>query len=55
LGIEDVSFDAWVTDLETVFDAAGLDRFSLLGMSQGCGISVAIAVRHPKRLSRLVL
>jgi class 3 adenylate cyclase/pimeloyl-ACP methyl ester carboxylesterase len=53
--VEDVSLDAWVSDLETVVDAAGLDRFPLFGMSQGCAISVAFAVRHPERVSRLVL
>ncbi len=53
--VEDVSLDAWVKDLETVVDAAGLDRFPLLGMSQGCAISVAFAVRHPERVSHLVL
>ena len=53
--VEDVSLDAWVNDIETVVDAAGLDRFPLLGFSQGCATSVAFAVRHPERVSRLVL
>jgi len=53
--VEDVSLDAWVSDLDTVVDAAGLDRFPLLGMSQGCAISVAFAARHPERVSHLVL
>jgi class 3 adenylate cyclase/pimeloyl-ACP methyl ester carboxylesterase len=53
--VEDLSLDAWVSDLETVVDAAGLDRFPLLGMSQGCAISVAFAVRHPERVTHLVL
>jgi len=43
----DISFDAFVRDLETVVDAAGLERFPLLGVSQGCAISIAYAVRHP--------
>ena len=53
--VENLSLGAWVTDLETVVDAAGLDRFPLLGMSQGCAISVAFAVRHPERVSHLIL
>src|SRR5262245_18442626 len=53
--VEDLSVDAWVSDLETVVDAVGLDRFPLLGMSQGCAISVAFAVRHPERVTHLVL
>ena len=42
-------------DLETVVDAAGLDRFALLGVSQGCAVSGAYAVRHPERVTHLVL
>jgi class 3 adenylate cyclase/pimeloyl-ACP methyl ester carboxylesterase len=53
--VEDVSLDAWVRDLETVVDAVGLDRFPLFAMSQGCAISVAFAVRHPERVTHLVL
>jgi pimeloyl-ACP methyl ester carboxylesterase len=53
--VDEVSLDAWVRDLETVVDAVGLDRFPLLGMSQGCAISVAFAVRHPERVSHLIL
>ena len=53
--VDEVSLDAWVNDIETVVDAAGLDRFPLLGFSQGCATSVAFAVRHPERVSRLVL
>jgi len=49
------SFDAWVADLEAVVDAAGLDRFALLGHSQGGGVSIAYAARHPERVSHLVL
>jgi pimeloyl-ACP methyl ester carboxylesterase/DNA-binding winged helix-turn-helix (wHTH) protein len=51
----DLSFDAWVADLETVVDAMGLERFPLIGISQGCAVAVAYAVRHPERVSRLVL
>ena len=47
--------DALVADLETVVDAAGLDRFALLGLSQGASISIRYAARHPERVSALVL
>jgi len=50
-----VSFDTWVRDLETVVDAAGLDRFSLLGISRGGSIAIAYAVKHPERVTHLVL
>ena len=53
--VDELSFDAFVQDLETVVDAAGLDRFPLLGISQGCAVSIAYAVRHPERVTRLVL
>lgn len=50
-----ISFDAAVEDLEAVVDAAGLERFALLGISQGAAVSLAFAARHPERISRLVL
>src|SRR6185295_17628454 len=53
--VVEVSLDAWVNDLETVVDAAGFERFPLLGISQGCAVSVAYAVRHPERVSHLIL
>ncbi len=53
--VKDYSLDAWVRDLETVVDSLGLERFPLLGISQGASIAVAYAVRHPERVSRLVL
>ncbi|NIR32739.1 MAG: alpha/beta fold hydrolase [Gammaproteobacteria bacterium] len=53
--VADISFDALVDDLETVVDAVGLERFALFGMSQGCAVSIAYAVRHPERVTRLVL
>ncbi len=53
--IDEISLDAFVRDLEAVVDAAGLERFDLLGISQGCAVSIAYAVRHPERVNRLVL
>ena len=53
--VADFSFDARVRDLETVIDAVGLDRFPLLGLSQGCAVSIAYAVSHPEQVSHLVL
>ncbi|WP_033346524.1 alpha/beta fold hydrolase [Catenuloplanes japonicus] len=49
------SFDDWVDDLETVADAMGLDRFPLLGVSQGGAVAIAYAARRPERVSRLIL
>lgn len=49
------TFDAWVDDLASVVDAMNLERFPLLGISQGGAVAIAYAVRHPERVSRLVL
>lgn len=49
------SLDAWVLDLETVVDACGLERFPLLGISQGCAVCIEYAARHPERVSGLIL
>jgi pimeloyl-ACP methyl ester carboxylesterase len=53
--VPNVSFENFVDDLETVVDAAGIDRFVLFGISQGCAVAVGYAVRHPERISHLVL
>lgn len=50
-----LSLDAWVSDLEAVADHLGLERFPLIGMSQGGAVAIAYARRHPERVSRLVL
>jgi pimeloyl-ACP methyl ester carboxylesterase/DNA-binding CsgD family transcriptional regulator len=49
------SLDAWVHDFEAVVDAAGLERFPIIGMCHGCAIAVEFAARHPERVSHLVL
>ncbi len=53
--VEDISFEAWVRDLEAVVDAVGLRQFPLFAMSQAGAVAVAYAVRHPERVSRLIL
>lgn len=53
--VENLTLDALVNDLKAVVDAAGIDRFPLFGMSQGCAVSVEFAVRWPERVSKLVL
>jgi pimeloyl-ACP methyl ester carboxylesterase/DNA-binding CsgD family transcriptional regulator len=53
--VPEFSFDAWLRDLETVVDNAGVERFALLGISQGAPIAIAYAVRHPERVTHLVL
>jgi pimeloyl-ACP methyl ester carboxylesterase/DNA-binding CsgD family transcriptional regulator len=54
--VGDVSFDRWVEDLEAVVDASeAREPFALLGISQGASVCIAYAVRHPERVSRLIL
>jgi class 3 adenylate cyclase/pimeloyl-ACP methyl ester carboxylesterase len=53
--VPDISLEAWVSDLASVVDAAGVERFPLLGYSQGCAVAIAYTVQHPERVSHLVL
>ena len=53
--VAEISFERWVSDLETVIDRAGLDRFVLVGLSQGVAQAIAYAARHPERLTHLIL
>lgn len=53
--VPDISFDAMVSDLEAVIDAANIERFPLLGFSQGAAVAIEYAARHPERVSCMVL
>jgi len=53
--VEDFSLEAMVADLEAVVSAMGLTRFPVLGISQGCAVSIEYAARHPEKVSKLVL
>jgi pimeloyl-ACP methyl ester carboxylesterase/DNA-binding winged helix-turn-helix (wHTH) protein len=51
----DLSFEKWVNDFETVVDAMDLEKFAVLGISQGGAVAIAYAVKHPERVSHLIL
>jgi pimeloyl-ACP methyl ester carboxylesterase/DNA-binding CsgD family transcriptional regulator len=53
--VPELSLDAWRSDLEAVVDALRLERFPLIGMSQGGAVAISYALRHPDRVSHLVL
>lgn len=53
--VSDLSFETWVRDFGAVVDAAGLDRFSLVGICQGGPIAIEFAAREPGRVGGLVL
>ena len=55
VGADSFTLEAWVRDLETVVDALGLERFPLLGISQGGPIALTYAARHPERVSHVVV
>lgn len=47
--------DAWVTQAVGLLDALGIVRTDLVGNSFGGALALAIAIRHPQRVRRLVL
>jgi pimeloyl-ACP methyl ester carboxylesterase len=51
----DHSLDKQLEDLETVIDAAGLDRFAIWGFSSGTPVAIEYAARHPERVTRLAV
>lgn len=53
--VSDISFEHFVTDLGAVVDTLGLERFPLLGLSQGGAVGIAYAIRNPQRVSHLIL
>src|SRR5215211_1342652 len=54
--VGDVSFERWIEDLESVVAAAEpKEPFTLLGISQGAATCIGYAIRHPDRVSRLIL
>lgn len=53
--VQDFSIAALLNDIETVVEAAGLERFALFGMSQGGAAAIWYAARHPEQVTRLIL
>jgi pimeloyl-ACP methyl ester carboxylesterase/DNA-binding CsgD family transcriptional regulator len=54
--VGDLSLERWIADLEDVIDAADPQgKLILLGISQGAAASIGYAVRHPEKVSRLIL
>lgn len=53
--VSDFSFERTVQDFEELVDAAGLEKFSILGGCQGAAVGIAYAVRHPKRVTKLII
>ncbi|MEX5727521.1 pimeloyl-ACP methyl ester carboxylesterase/DNA-binding CsgD family transcriptional regulator [Rhodovulum iodosum] len=52
--VDEIGFDAWQADLEAVASTIS-EPFVLMGMSQGAALAIAYALRHPDRVSSLIL
>jgi pimeloyl-ACP methyl ester carboxylesterase len=55
LEVDDISFEASISDLEAVIDDLGLESFALIGQSQGAAIAAAYAARNPENVNKLIL
>ncbi len=53
--VKNISFDSFVKDLEAVIQANELERFALLGISQGASVAIEYAVNNPDKVSHLIL
>jgi 2-hydroxymuconate-semialdehyde hydrolase len=47
--------DSWVAHATAFLDGLGLDQVDLVGNSFGGALALSLAIRHPKRVRRLVL
>jgi pimeloyl-ACP methyl ester carboxylesterase/DNA-binding CsgD family transcriptional regulator len=53
--VQDSSLDALVGDVEAVTERLGLRQFALCGFGNGAVTAIAYAVKHPDRVSHLLL
>ena len=53
--VDEISVEAWVSDLEAVADAQGKEPFTLLAFTCAVGVAVEYAARHPERVRNLIL
>ncbi len=53
--VEDLTFGAWVRDLDALVGHLKLGGVSLIGVCQGGAVALEYAARHPGRVSHLVL
>lgn len=53
--VDTITANSMTEDMEAVVEASGLERFALFGISQGAAFSVRYAVKHPDKVSCLIL
>ena len=51
----EITFERMVDDLECVIDQCDYDQVAIFGASQAASVAVAYTVRHPDRVSHLIL
>ena len=51
----EITFNSFVEDMEAVVNESKIDKFPILGVSQGCAVSIAYAIRNPNKVSHLIL
>lgn len=54
-GVTPATLERFTADMAAVVEAAGLERFALLGISGGGAISIRYAALHPEQVTHLVL
>jgi len=52
---QDLSVEGQGRDLQAVVDTLGLERFALMGISEGGPTAIIYTARHPERVSHLIL
>ena len=52
---EEFSLERYAQDLAAVVEAAGFDRFDMVGITGGSDVAVVHAARHPEQVQRLLL
>ena len=53
--VTDFSMEKKLLDVEAVVENAGIERFAILGASEGGPTAITYAARHPERVSHLIL
>jgi class 3 adenylate cyclase len=53
--VEDINLETHMLDLEAVVDRLEIERFALFGLYFNAQIAIQYAVRHPERVSHLIL
>jgi len=53
--VTEFSFDGFVRDFESVVEEVDVDRFAILGISQGAAVAAHYAATHPERVTKLII